>query len=390
MHNVVDDFMNVLGNNRDYVLLALAIVVLTQAAIIMLWARRSTDLRSRMEDAVAEAERSAERLRAAAAAAAATTDEPGTYRVRRDEDSASTGVTIRDGERKLHVASGRTSVPAPAPVEAPAATAAEDPAPAQPPAEYVTPRAEQAAAWVLPEVEAARPAESETAPTAAAAPTTMGWADASVPVQPAPDFAVVTDPASLLGFSAPARPAAANGNGHVPAPAPAVEPDPAATPATWPSGAAAEPEGGWDAAMFGHNTELAADDAPDGGDILLVEDDPTVAKLYRMLLENRGHTVRHAVDGLDGLDSANQRRPDLVLLDIMMPRMNGIAFLQALRSGPMKDVPVVVLSNFMEKQLVDDAMALGALEYMVKAQTRPEALVGALPHWLRGERAFSF
>jgi len=355
-----------------------------------------------MEEAVAEAERSAERLRAAAAAAA-TSDEPGTYRVRRDDDSATTGVTIRDGERKLHIAPGRTSVPAPAPIAAPAApvaaevpaatSAAEDPALAQPPAEYVSPKAEQAAAWVLPEVEATRTAEADTAPTAAAAPTTMGWGDASVPVQPAPDFAVVTDPASLPGFSAPARPAAANGNGHVPAPAPSAEPapaSPAAAPATWPSGAAAEPEGGWDAAMFGHNAELAEDDAPEGGDILLVEDDPTVAKLYRMLLENRGYTVRHAVDGLDGLDNANQRRPDLVLLDIMMPRMNGIAFLQALRSGPMKDVPVVVLSNFMEKQLVDDAMSLGALEYMVKAQTRPEALVGALPHWLRGERAFSF
>jgi len=73
----------------------------------------------------------------------------------------------------------------------------------------------------------------------------------------------------------------------------------------------------------------------------------------------------------------------------MMPRMNGIAFLQALRAGNMRDIPVVVLSNFMEKQLVDDAMSLGALEYMVKAQTRPEALAGALPHWLRGERAFS-
>jgi CheY-like chemotaxis protein len=141
--------------------------------------------------------------------------------------------------------------------------------------------------------------------------------------------------------------------------------------------------------MFDTNDDFV-DDLPATGDILLVEDDPTIAKLYRMLLESRGYTVRWAADGVEGLDRSNEKRPDLVLLDIMMPRMNGIAFLQALRVGDMRDVPVVVLSNFMEKQLVDDAMSLGALEYMVKAQTRPEALVGALPHWLRGERAFSF
>jgi CheY-like chemotaxis protein len=145
----------------------------------------------------------------------------------------------------------------------------------------------------------------------------------------------------------------------------------------------------FDPAMFDTNDD-DLDDLPVTGDILLVEDDATIAKLYRVLLESRGYTVRHAGDGLDGLDRANEKRPDLVLLDIMMPRMNGIAFLQALRNGEMREVPVVVLSNFMEKQLVDDAMSLGALEYMVKAQTRPEALVGALPHWLRGERAFSY
>jgi CheY-like chemotaxis protein len=125
-----------------------------------------------------------------------------------------------------------------------------------------------------------------------------------------------------------------------------------------------------------------------GGRLLLVEDDVNVAKLYRMLLESRGYAVRHASDGVEGLDAARQERPDLILLDVMMPRMNGITFLQALREDPsLGAVPTVVLSNFREPRLVERAMALGALEYMVKAQTRPETLVGAIPHWLRGERA---
>jgi CheY-like chemotaxis protein len=121
--------------------------------------------------------------------------------------------------------------------------------------------------------------------------------------------------------------------------------------------------------------------------LLLVEDDVNVAKLYRMLLESRGYTVHHAADGVEGLDAARRERPDLILLDVMMPRMNGISFLQALREDPtLGAVPAVVLSNFREPRLVERAMALGALEYMVKAQTRPETLIGAIPHWLKGER----
>ncbi|MGH7749750.1 MAG: response regulator, partial [Candidatus Dormibacteria bacterium] len=143
-----------------------------------------------------------------------------------------------------------------------------------------------------------------------------------------------------------------------PAPAPAVEP--AAAPVPEPAGTV---------------------------NLLLVEDDVNVAKLYRMLLESRGYTVRHAADGVEGLDAARRERPDLILLDVMMPRMNGISFLQALREdATLGAVPAVVLSNFREPRLVERAMALGALEYMVKAQTRPETLVGAIPHWLRGER----
>jgi CheY-like chemotaxis protein len=122
--------------------------------------------------------------------------------------------------------------------------------------------------------------------------------------------------------------------------------------------------------------------------LLLVEDDVNVAKLYRMLLESRGYPVCHAADGVEGLDAARRQRPDLILLDVMMPRMNGISFLQALREDPaLGAVPTVVLSNFREPRLVERAMALGALEYMVKAQTRPETLIGAIPHWLKGERA---
>lgn len=124
--------------------------------------------------------------------------------------------------------------------------------------------------------------------------------------------------------------------------------------------------------------------------VLLVEDDENVSKVYRLLLESKGYCVRIASDGTVGLDEGRRQRPDLVLLDVMMPRMNGILFLQELRAEPgLESVPVVILSNFKEPRLVERALALGALEYMVKAQTRPEALLSAIPRWVRNQRAFA-
>jgi len=431
MRTALDRVIDLLGNNRDYVLLALSVLVLVEGGIIVLWARKAILLKRSLDAAVADAEQHAAKAAKAVAAAAQT---PQTYRVAAAaRDDAGDDVTVREGERKTYTAAGRTtplpSTPPPAPARTPQpapAPTAEAPAPDDHGA-YTTPVAEQAASWVLPEVEAGRtdalPVSPAPAPhvglpprprpaltwspeeTAAAsassepAPTTLGWSGTSVPIEPAADFAVITDPDAIADLLPPQRPAATpsagsngngSGNGHsngngsgglrdtvawaTPAPAPAQP-------------AAAAPV--WDMAIFDSTDEAPAEDRPAGNDILLVEDDPTITRLYRVLLESRGYGVRVAADGLEGLDCANEKRPDLVLLDIMMPRMNGIAFLQALRSGEMRTVPVVVLSNFMEKQLVDDAMALGALEYMVKAQTRPEALAGALPHWLRGERAFS-
>jgi CheY-like chemotaxis protein len=191
--------------------------------------------------------------------------------------------------------------------------------------------------------------------------------------------APVPSPAKLDGLDVVTVPTGVNGNGHAHDAPNGHENGSHAEDPSEPAelGALAEPAGVTD----GHRGP---------GGILLVEDDANVAKIYRLVLESKGHTVRHAGDGVAALDEVRKGRPDLVLLDVMMPRMNGILFLQSLRAQPdLRDVPVVILSNFREPRLVERAMALGALEYVVKAQTRPEVLVNAIPRWIAGERAFT-
>jgi CheY-like chemotaxis protein len=339
MHTYVDRLDHFLGDHHNEVIIALALVVLVEAVIIWLWARRAATLRRRL-DAALEAAGSA----ATHAAAALAVD--GLRPAERELEPATPAVATGPTPRY------RVSTPAPT-LEAPAPVTIPDPLP--PPTASLSPvdtaaalraaadagqppaAAGGIAAWA---VEAA--AQLPPAPVEERAATGLGEVAAWTETRPLQDAAAWSwsDPAVAATAATPARPAAA----------PTADP-----------GAAVN--------------------------LLLVEDDVNVAKLYRMLLESRGYTVRHAADGVEGLDAARKERPDLILLDVMMPRMNGISFLQALREDAnLGAVPAVVLSNFREPRLVERAMALGALEYMVKAQTRPETLVGAIPHWLRGER----
>ncbi len=129
----------------------------------------------------------------------------------------------------------------------------------------------------------------------------------------------------------------------------------------------------------------------DAGDsLLLIEDDEKVAKYYAMIFESRGYRVSVANDGVAGVDMATRLHPGLILLDVMMPRQNGMMVLQTLRATPAtEDTPIVILSNFTEPTLIQRALQLGAVEYVVKTQVQAEALANAVPKWLHHERAFA-
>ena len=120
--------------------------------------------------------------------------------------------------------------------------------------------------------------------------------------------------------------------------------------------------------------------------VLFVEDDPTVAQMYRLKLELDGYQVIMAKDGEEGLRLANEVDPDIVFLDIRLPKVDGFSVLEGLRSCiRTRHVPVVILSNYGEQDLVDKGLRLGALEYLIKSQTTPANLSRGVENWLREE-----
>ena len=119
-------------------------------------------------------------------------------------------------------------------------------------------------------------------------------------------------------------------------------------------------------------------------DVLLIEDDRDTLEMYRTKLELDGYTVHVAFDGVEGLERAKELLPDIVFLDVRLPRKDGFEVLQELRQHkPTAETPVIILSNFGEKDLVDRGLKLGALEFLIKAQTSPGALSEGINEWLK-------
>ena len=126
------------------------------------------------------------------------------------------------------------------------------------------------------------------------------------------------------------------------------------------------------------------------GTIVIIEDDDQVGKYSATLLGGNGCTIEVATDGISGVDLCTRLRPQVILLDVMMPRQNGILVLQTLRATEeTRDTPVVVLSNFSEPTLIRRALQLGALEYVIKTHVDGAALLEAIPRWMNREKAFA-
>ena len=110
--------------------------------------------------------------------------------------------------------------------------------------------------------------------------------------------------------------------------------------------------------------------------ILFIEDESALQKTFGEILRQEGYEMISALDGETGLRLAKSEKPDLILLDLILPKMPGFDVLKKLKEdNETKDIPVIVLTNLEDIKDVDRAIELGATTYLVKAQYSLEEIV---------------
>ncbi len=109
--------------------------------------------------------------------------------------------------------------------------------------------------------------------------------------------------------------------------------------------------------------------------ILIVEDDPLMLRMYQKIFIFEKFDVEVATNGEEALEKIRSSRPTLILLDIMMPKLNGIQVLDKLKSDPdTKSIPVVILTNLASEKDAENAMLKGAVKYIIKSQHEPKSV----------------
>ncbi len=110
--------------------------------------------------------------------------------------------------------------------------------------------------------------------------------------------------------------------------------------------------------------------------ILIVEDEKMLAEMYATKFEMEGFSVAKAFDGANGLKKAREVKPKIILLDIIMPKLDGFAVLKELRAdADFKKTPIILLTNLGQEDDIEKGKKLGATDYFVKANHTPTDVV---------------
>jgi two-component system chemotaxis response regulator CheY len=117
--------------------------------------------------------------------------------------------------------------------------------------------------------------------------------------------------------------------------------------------------------------------------VYVIDDDTVLRTAYAAALHKLGYNVETAVDGLEGQDLLTKAKPDLIVLDMLMPNLDGLGFLKALRKDDKhKDVRVVVVSNF---ESMPETEGMGVEKYLSKLQYGPDAIAAQVDRILQGK-----
>lgn len=117
--------------------------------------------------------------------------------------------------------------------------------------------------------------------------------------------------------------------------------------------------------------------------ILLIEDDFFLSDIYRTKLTRENYDVRIAEDGVEGLHQVNEFQPDLVLLDIMIPKMDGLEVLKKVKADfRLQNIPVILLSNLGQDNIEKGGRELGAVDYILKSDYTPKKVIERMKRYL--------
>jgi DNA-binding response OmpR family regulator len=118
--------------------------------------------------------------------------------------------------------------------------------------------------------------------------------------------------------------------------------------------------------------------------IVIVEDEPFLASMYSAKFEMEGFVVRRAADGMEGVALIKNDLPDIVLLDVVMPKVDGFEALAQLRADPQTaNLPILLLTNLGQSSDIEKGLALGASDYIVKANYTPAQVVAKVKEHLK-------
>jgi len=110
--------------------------------------------------------------------------------------------------------------------------------------------------------------------------------------------------------------------------------------------------------------------------ILIIEDDTFIRDNYQIKFQQKGFEVMMAEDGVVALERLNQFVPDIILLDVIMPYMDGMEVLRKIKeNGKLKEIPIIMLTNISEKEKIDEGMETGANDYLIKSHFTPSEVV---------------
>lgn len=110
--------------------------------------------------------------------------------------------------------------------------------------------------------------------------------------------------------------------------------------------------------------------------ILIIEDDPFLSEMYLAKFTQADFQVEVAADGQEGFRKIKENKPDLILLDIVLPKADGFEILQKIKEDKtLKTIPVILLTNLGQKNEVEKGLKMGAKEYIIKAHFTPSAVV---------------